>query len=190
MAQEKFDVSNIGAKLKALREQHRLSMRELAAKSDLSVSFISKIESGKSSPTVMSLDKILDAMDVDLYEFFFNKPSGNPADQVHFPREQMALSRDPEHMWYYAFPKHPDIKMKLTYEEVNPQTRLREKEIHKGDICGFVFEGELTMELPGDGIHKVPAGDAFYVRAGRPHVATNDSDKVLKIVSVLMTTIS
>ena len=188
MAQEKFDVGNIGAKLKALREQRRLSMRELASLADLSVSFISKIESGKSSPTVMSLDKILDAMDVDLYEFFFNKPSGNPADQVHFPQEQMALSRDPEHVWFHAFPKHHDIKMKLTYEEVHPKTRLRERELHKGDICGFIIEGELTMELPGDGVHRIVAGDAFYVRAGRPHVASNESDKVLKIVSVLMTT--
>ncbi len=186
MAQEKFDVTNIGAKLKALREQHGLSMRELAARSDLSVSFISKIESGISSPTVVSLDKILVSLDIDLYEFFFHKPSGNPADQVHFPRGQMAFSEDPEHVWFYAFPKHPDIQMRLTYEEVNPKSRLREKETHRGDICGYVIEGELTIELAGVGVHKIAAGDAFYVRAGRQHVATNRSDKVLKLVSVLM----
>ena len=62
-------------------------------------------------------------------------------------------------------------------------TKVVEKESHKGDIFGYVISGELTLEVLDKGVFKVKAGDAFYVKAGRLHVAKNESDKVLKIVA-------
>ena len=78
---------DIGLKIKWWREQKRLSMRELAAKADVAASLISKIEAGKTSPTVTSLQKILRAMDVDFYEFF-RPATGDPSESVVFRKIQ------------------------------------------------------------------------------------------------------
>ncbi|MHB0998621.1 MAG: cupin domain-containing protein [Armatimonadota bacterium] len=183
MRQHKLNVKDIRLRLRQLREDRKLSMRELAAKADLSVSLISKVEAGKVSPTVMTLQKILDGMDVDLYEFLLNKSDIDPADQIIFKKADMAVSEDEEHTWYYAFPKHPNIKVELTYEEYQPHTSVIERESHKGDICGFVVSGELALDVIDRGTFTAKKGDAFYVKAGQLHVARNEGDKVLKVVA-------
>lgn len=184
MSVNNFDVEQIGPRIRALREQRGLSMRELAVKSQVSASFVSKIESCKASPTVVSLMKLLDAMDIGLHEFFQDNQGQNPADMFVFPKSRMAVSEDHEHAWYYAFPRHPDIKMNLSYEEYRPHTRLRAKETHKREICGFVISGELTIEIPGRGRFVARAGDAFYLPAGTTHIAGNRGDETLRLVAV------
>ncbi|MCL5105598.1 MAG: helix-turn-helix domain-containing protein [Armatimonadetes bacterium] len=181
---QRLKIDNIGRKLKVHREQRKLSMRELAAASDVSASLISKIEAGKVSPTVMSLQKLLDALNVDLYEFFLNKEDADASEQIAFRKQSMVASEDEERLWYYAFPKHPDLKAQLTYEECKPNSRTVEKESHKGDIMGYVISGELTLEIIDRGVFKIRAGDAFYVKAGQLHVARNEGQKLLKLVAL------
>lgn len=173
----------LGQRLKALREEKGLSMRELASQSGTSVSLISKIEAGKVSPTVLSLQKIVESMDIELYEFFQDGTGDDPSDRIVFPRANMAVSEDEEHTWYFAFPKHPDIGAQLSYEEYMPKTRRLEKTSHKGDILGMVLEGELTLEVNGRGTFKVRPGDAFYVKAGVAHRPINHGDAQVKLVT-------
>lgn len=158
-------------------------MRELAAISNVSASLISKIESGKVSPTVMSLNKLLEAMNVDLYEFFMDETNGDPSEQIVFRQAKMVSVEDEEHKWYYAFAKHPDIKVELTYEEYQPHTKVVEKESHKSNLFGMVISGELTLDVIGKGRFVIRAGDAFYIKTGRLHVARNESDEILKIMA-------
>lgn len=184
MSANSFDVEQIGSRIRALREQRGLSMRELAGKSQVSASFVSKIESGKASPTVVSLMKLLDAMDLGLHDFFQAYEENNPVDNVVFPKEQMAVGQDSQHSWCFAFPRHPDIKMSLSYEESKPHTRLRAKEMHKHDLCGYVIAGELTIDIPGRGRFVAKAGDAFYLPAGLMHISGNRGEQLLKLVAV------
>lgn len=184
----KAAANSVGTRLRAFREERNLSMRELASVSGVSVSLISKIEGGKVSPTVMSLQKLLDAMDIDLYELFLDKSAGNPSDQIVFRRADMAVSKDKERVWRYAFPKHPEIKAELTYEEYQPHTKAAERETHRGDILGYVVSGKLSLEVNGKGTFHAEAGDAFYIKARQPHIARNDGDDVLKLVATVLLT--
>ena len=184
MENQGLSTRDVGLKIKWLREERKLSMRDLAGKASLAVSYISKIEAGKACPTVMSLQKLLDAMNVDIYQFFLDKRDEDVSERVVFKKSQMAVSADEERVWYYAYPKHPDIKMELTYEEYQPHTKVVEKETYKGDICGIVISGELTLEIVNSGVFKAQAGDAFYVKASRLHAARNEGDDILRIVAV------
>ncbi|MCL5103202.1 MAG: cupin domain-containing protein [Armatimonadetes bacterium] len=161
-------------------------MRELAARADLSVSYISKIEAGNACPTVISLQKLLDGMNVGIYEFFLDRREEDPSERIVFKRSEMVISEDDEHAWYYAFPKHPGIKMELRYEEYQPNTKVTEKESYKSDICGIVIEGELTLDVVNSGASKAMAGDAFFVKAGKLHAARNEGDTALKVIAILM----
>lgn len=188
MSVEKSSSINIGKKLKALRTERSLSMRELADMSGVSASLISKIETGKVSPTVMSLQKLLEALSIDLFEFFLEKSDTNPSDRIVFKKSSMVAIEDDERTWNYAFPKHPDIKAELMYEEYQPHNKVVEKETHRGDIFGYVISGELTLDVSGKGIFKAEAGDAFYIKAGQVHTAVNEQDDVLVVVSAQLRT--
>ena len=61
---------NIGERLRELREAHNISMRALATKSGLSANALSMIERGRTSPSVIALYKLADALGVSITSFF------------------------------------------------------------------------------------------------------------------------
>src|ERR1700730_11869261 len=60
----------IGTKLRAVRQQRQVSLRELAQKADISASMLSQIETGKAYPSVRSIYSIAAALDVPVDYFF------------------------------------------------------------------------------------------------------------------------
>lgn len=52
----------VGERLKSLRTEKKISMRELAEKTGMNISNISRIENGKISPTLDVLDKLAQAL--------------------------------------------------------------------------------------------------------------------------------
>jgi len=66
----------IGEKLRAVRQERQMSLRELASKAEMSASMISQIETGKVFPSVRSLYGIADALDVSVDYFFPEQNNG------------------------------------------------------------------------------------------------------------------
>jgi transcriptional regulator with XRE-family HTH domain len=172
----------IAARLRKLREERQLSLRELASRAGVAVSFLSKIEAAKASPTIMSLVKILEALGVEVATFFGGTPAGPPA--IVFKRGEMRALNEVDRTWWYAFPDRPELKMVMTYEEFKARSRVSEVESHRTDLCGFVIEGTLTFEVPGRGVVRAEAGDAFYLPSGLDHISRNDSARTLRLVVV------
>ena len=61
---------NVGERLQRLREERGLSMRALAKSSGLSANALSMIERGRTSPSVSTLYKLADALNVPVTAFF------------------------------------------------------------------------------------------------------------------------
>lgn len=53
---------NVGERIKQLRKQNNLTLRELSQKADISVSFLSDIENGRSKPSLEKLKYISEAL--------------------------------------------------------------------------------------------------------------------------------
>ncbi len=60
----------IGKRVKYLRRLKNLTQSELAEKANLSVNYISQIETGVASPTIKTLFVVAQALDVELKELF------------------------------------------------------------------------------------------------------------------------
>lgn len=72
---------NVGERLRELRTMQELSLRVLAMKSGLSIHTLSMIEKGKTSPSVSTLYKLAEALNVPI-TYFFNP--NNDRKQVIF----------------------------------------------------------------------------------------------------------
>jgi transcriptional regulator with XRE-family HTH domain len=177
---ETHDKVAVATRLRALREEQGLSLRELASRSGLAVSFLSKIESGKASPTIMSLVKLLEALRIDVSDFFATRPGDS--DRIVYKRADMQSLEEEDRTWWYAFPNRPDFRITLAYEEYQPHSRVLEVERHKMDVCGLVIDGALTLEMPGKGTVVAEKNDAFYLKTGTSHVARNQGNKTLRMV--------
>jgi len=60
----------IGKKVRELRTEDRLTLRQLAERTNLSVSLISQIERAESAASISTLNKIITALNMCLKEFF------------------------------------------------------------------------------------------------------------------------
>jgi transcriptional regulator with XRE-family HTH domain/mannose-6-phosphate isomerase-like protein (cupin superfamily) len=72
----------IGEKLRAVRQERQMSLRELANKADVSASMLSQIETGKVFPSVRSLYGIANALGVSVDYFFPEQSNGQGTAEV------------------------------------------------------------------------------------------------------------
>ena len=83
----------IGEKLRTVRQERKMSLRELADKAEISASMLSQIETGKVFPSVRSLYGIATALNVSV-DYFFPEQNNNhsPSESVpvHAAREMTA----------------------------------------------------------------------------------------------------
>ena len=77
MANTPHHARAIGEKLRAIRQEHKMSLRELAGKAEISASMLSQIETGKVFPSVRSLYDIANALGVTVDYFFPEQENGN-----------------------------------------------------------------------------------------------------------------
>jgi len=60
----------IGKKVRELRSENKLTLKQLAERTNLSVSLISQIERAESAASISTLNKIVSALNISLKEFF------------------------------------------------------------------------------------------------------------------------
>lgn len=68
-------MDDVGARLRYIRQQHKLSQRELAKRVGIPNSTISLIESNRSNPSVSLLKRILDGIAIRMADFFACEPA-------------------------------------------------------------------------------------------------------------------
>ncbi len=85
---------DVGQRLKELRQERGMSMRSLARTSGLSTNALSMIERGRTSPSVSTLHKLADALEVPVTAFFRIEP---PRQEIVFrkalERRRVAFQR-------------------------------------------------------------------------------------------------
>lgn len=60
----------LGLRVKEFRKQKKLTQEKLAEIIDVDNGYISKLEVGQNFPSITTLEKIADVLDVELYELF------------------------------------------------------------------------------------------------------------------------
>jgi transcriptional regulator with XRE-family HTH domain len=69
-------VENIGQRIRQLRESRAMTQSQLQARSRVSRSYLSRIESGQMTPSLGTLEKISEALGVGLNRFFIPESNG------------------------------------------------------------------------------------------------------------------
>lgn len=82
----------VGKRIKELREQAGTSGRMLAKLTKLDPSQISKIENGAAKPSLDALDRICQALDITISEFFSTESDPLPPDLVQLLKTTKKLT--------------------------------------------------------------------------------------------------
>ncbi|MFA5206242.1 MAG: helix-turn-helix domain-containing protein [Lentisphaeria bacterium] len=173
-----------GRQLKLLRHRLDLNLRELSRRSGVAASTLSAIEQGKTSPTLATVDKLLEALGVDFASFFAGG-ADSAAGQV-FTADHMQKVQDAHRTYQFLLPAREDIKVEMLHEVINPSEKDSEWETHPYDLAGWMAAGDtMRLEIQEVGRWDLRPGDAWYIKAGQLHRATNTGAAPMEIITVI-----
>lgn len=170
---------NIGAKIKRLRLTNGLTLEELANRSELTKGFLSQLERNLTSPSVATLEDILEALGTNLKEFFAEEED----EQIVFGKNDFFINEQEDYKISYIIPNAQKNEMEPILIELKKDKKSMELDPHDGEEFGYVVQGKVTL-VNGDDAFELKKGETFYLRGNLPHHLENHHDTVAKIVWV------
>jgi len=164
----------VGEKIKVLRDQRGLSLKDVADRTGFSTALLSQMESHLVSPSLGTLIKLSKALEVKVGDFF---------GEIH--EEPFAIVRKDERKTVSQFASKEGVKYGYGYESLGFEKKNRHMEpfivtlepatiktsktsTHDGEEFIYVLEGEMEVIL---GNHKdvLSPGDSIYYDSTIPH---------------------
>jgi transcriptional regulator with XRE-family HTH domain len=175
---------NVGDRIRSVRRNARLSQQELAKLSNISINTLSLLERGMTSPTIATLQKLADTLNVELSSFFlFSKIEQH----VFFSK---ANKREPIHITEgYFFVLNPGSilpSFKPVEIQVNPEMTSSKMVKHEGYEFLYCLENELLVMI-SDLSYLLEKGDSIFFNASLPHHWQNKTHETTKIIMVQLT---
>ncbi|MDO8445525.1 MAG: XRE family transcriptional regulator [Deltaproteobacteria bacterium] len=175
----------ISNKLKKLREESKLSLRELGEKTGLSASFLSQIELGQVSPSIASLENIANAMNVHITHFFDDqtKPDSIVMRRSERKRIYSQGSKAIIQPLAHKISKKKIEPFMLTLE-VGGESGEHPYSSHHGEEFGIILQGKVRFTLE-EKEYLLEEGDSVYFNSTKPHKWENMGDKETIIILVI-----
>lgn len=176
---------NTGSRIKSLRLAKDISMAELAALAGVSKSLISQLERGDIYPSLITLEKIAEVLDVSLSQFFQVESSEDAQDSfvVRSGLQKMVLTPKSNNKYYVLTPNLKDFGLEFLIVEYppNPTTSQLDHFRHEGKEYFYVLEGDLRLEVGGV-VNDIHAGDSGCFDSGLDHSYMNLGTKPAKVL--------
>jgi len=184
VAQKEMTEKEIGEKLKRLRKEKQLTLRQLAQAAGCTDAALSKVERGEMTPTISFLKNVVNALGITLSEFLANENNGD--DSVVFRKEDhIRLDFHDEKIISYQLVRNlKNKKLQPLYEIIKPGGGSGGDYQHEGEEFGLVLEGELEITVDGKQ-YIVREGESFWFRSTRPHGFRNRSDRDVKVIWII-----
>jgi len=170
---------SLGATIRHARRKGDLTLAQVARKTKLSVSYLSQVERDRMPPSLSSLKRIAEALDVPAGSLMFAKGGAGSDSAVAIVR-QASRKR-------LVFPGS-----KIRYEMLTPDLRRRASMLwlhaparaesgpapfsHEGEDAVVVLQGRLAVEVGGLW-HELATGDSIYFDSQLPHRWRNPTNR-------------
>ena len=180
----------VGAELRRVRAEKKLSLRSVASAVGVSASLLSQVETGKTQPSVSTLYALVSHLGISLDGIMSGTagPSTGLVEKVHTANSVLQRGSD-----------NPTIDMEngVTWERLahgtanladpllvtyppGSSSSLEGKLMrHSAQEYGYLLQGTLTLKLEFETI-QINAGDSFSFDANRPHLYRNESGETVK----------
>jgi transcriptional regulator with XRE-family HTH domain len=166
------DEPDVGVTMRRLRDERHLTLKELAARSGLTQSFLSQVERSLTSPSVASLRKVAQAFGVPLAALFQGPKA--PQDRVVRRSERRQLVH-PRRLWRdYLLTPSLTGKLQVIMSVIEPGGGSGDEAYaHDSDEeCVVVLRGRLEIWVGADR-YLLDEGDSIVFESRIPHRNVN-----------------
>jgi XRE family transcriptional regulator, regulator of sulfur utilization len=182
MAEQAQVHGRLGARLRELRGERRLTVRALAARSGFSPSFISNVELEVVSPSIGSLEKIAGALGVTLSQLF---SSLEASPRVIVRRSERTLYKSAWSRSTAAVLADAASNRKLSAVEVTIESggTSGTQTVSSQDTFALVLAGALSLTVDQE-TNDLAAGDSAYLHKGMTFSWRNDTMETASLLLV------
>lgn len=174
----------IGARIRALRRQQGLTLRDLSDRTGLTESFLSQVERGRTGASVASLRKIAEGLGATVAELF-DRRSGDRARVLR--RDQRPVM---SHPWLgfrsYLLTPDPDGRLEIIWSTIEPGGGMGD-ELYghgQGEEVFIVLSGQMEVQI-GDERYELMAGDSLTYDSQTPHGWRNSGMEPAEVLWVM-----
>jgi transcriptional regulator with XRE-family HTH domain len=162
--------AKVGARIRRLRHERKMSLHALADRTSLSIGFISQIERGLSSPSLAALTRLADALDVSLSRLFEPPSAGGAGSEIVV----RTAARGELTAWRSGISKQlltADTPSRFSFFLMTMEpgaTSGTELYAHQGEEAGLVIQGRLRLTVD-DRTWTLTRGDSFHFGSDHLH---------------------
>jgi transcriptional regulator with XRE-family HTH domain len=173
--------AGIGTRLRQLRQQRGLSLVQLAREVGVTNGLISQVENDQADPSLTTLRKIAQVLDVPVFYFFLSEDS---EPEVRSSQNRYMLESQ-EHGVRHEFISDPnESHVEFTMIQAKPGSSSgAQQDSHPGTECALVLQGRMVLEIE-ERFYELKKNDSITFDSLRPHRWVNQGTTVLKFVSV------
>lgn len=188
--------SELGPRLRAIRIERGVGLRELARRLDLSPSSISQIETGKIRPSVRTLYALASEFGVTVDEVLFDEPmpgtpgpaptGAEPGVGVQRASERPAIQLNSGVRWErLMFWGDEDVEfLEAIYEPGGASSPDDALVRHNGHEFGHILSGTLRV-IVGFDEYVLGPGDSMTFPSSTPHRLLNDGPETVRAIWVV-----
>lgn len=157
---------DIGEKIRDLRNRNGLTQEELADRAELSKGFISQLERNLTSPSISTLQDLLQCLGSSLSEFF----QEDSDDQIVFSQDDYFEKQDSDlnNLIQWIIPNAQKNQMEPILLTLQPGGSTYPDNPHEGEEFGYVLNGTVTIHI-GNKTYTAKKGESFYFRPEKTH---------------------
>ena len=162
-----------GQKIKKLRTEQRLSLKDLSDRSGVSISMISQIERRNTDPTLTTLYKLCKGLEVSISTLL---GTDEQALQLVRKDERKTINFPQSNSKYELLTPINEGTIEMIQIHLEPGQEDQQLVEHAGEECGYVLQGEMTIVL-GDVEYILYEGDSIRFKSMTPHRFFNHTEE-------------
>ncbi len=180
--QAKRAMNAAGALVLQLRREGGHSIAALAAMADLSPGLLSQIERGQGNPSLTTLIKLSQALNVPVGRFF-GTPDETGAVVRHDARRRLQVAED--NLVYELLTPHMHGQLGMLRAQIAAGWDNQDAPfIHPGEECVTILEGELDVCVNGTG-YTLHEGDSLTYDSSLPHWYRNPTSQDAVLIGAM-----
>lgn len=166
-------MKRIGERVRERRKQQNLTLQQLAARTGLSVSFLSQLENGQTSCKIDTLASIGRALDIPILHFFVDDAESNISLVRKSDRRTLLLGESATEDLLFV---QDSFNLEVWVLKLPPQTSSGHDNSHEGEEFTYVLKGSVRIWFNSETHYDLQEGDIIYYRSALPHRWENVTD--------------
>ena len=179
--------ARMGERLRKIRHDLSLTLSDVAARSGLAVSTVSKVERGLMALTYDKFSQLADGLGVDIAELFSEQGEQFRAGEVAVARSgDYRLHETENYAYEMLFPELRQKTMTPMMGTLRPRERMRFDRFvsHPGEEFLLVLDGLVTVHFQDSPDVALAAGESIYFDSRRGHLYASAGAKQARILVV------